>query len=298
MSINKNIRLIKENSFNILMIVITILVCFVIIGILFGLIYKSLFVLKKQSIINTLFGSEWHPLKGKFGLFSFIYGTIFITVIASVLSIPVCILSAIYLSEYIKSKLKIIIYSAIDLLAGIPSVVYGIWGVLIIVPLVKKIAVFFGITTTGYCAFSGSIILAIMIAPIIIQISVEVLNTIPLELKEVSLALGATKWETIKNVVLKKALPGLIAAVILGISRALGETMAVLMVVGNVAKITVNFFDPVYPLTALIANNYGEMLSIPLYDSAIMMAAFILLIIVLIFNITSKLALIKIERNI
>jgi len=123
------------------------------------------------------------------------------------------------------------------------------------------------------------------------------LLTIPQELKDASLSLGATRWETIKKVVLKKALPGIIAAIVLAISRAFGETIAVLMVCGNNADVPHSVFDPGYPLPALIANNYGEMLSIPLYDSALMFAALLLFIIILLFNIISRIILTKLERR-
>ena len=124
-----------------------------------------------------------------------------------------------------------------------------------------------------------------MIFPVIIHVSLEIFRAVPSEVREASLALGATRWQTVKHVVLRKALPGVVAAVVLGFSRAFGETMAVLMVVGNVPKIPDSVLDPAYPLPALIANNYGEMLSIPLYDSALMLAALILLLVVLVFNI-------------
>jgi phosphate transport system permease protein len=140
--------------------------------------------------------------------------------------------------------------------------------------------------------------LAIMIFPIIIHVSLEIFRAVPQEVREASLAVGATRWQTIKHVVMRKALPGVAAAIVLGISRAFGETMAVLMVVGNVPKIPHSVLDPAYPLPALIANNYGEMLSIPLYDSALMLAAFILLLVILIFNIASRMILVRVERNI
>ena len=140
--------------------------------------------------------------------------------------------------------------------------------------------------------------LSIMVFPIIISITGEVLRSVPHELREVSLSLGATKWQTIKHVVLRKARPGIFAAIVLGFSRAFGETMAVLMVVGNVPKVPSSVFDPAYPLPALIANTFGEMMSIPLYDSAILLAALMLLIVVLIFNILARMVLIKIERGV
>jgi len=125
----------------------------------------------------------------------------------------------------------------------------------------------------------------------------EVLQAVPFGMRESSYALGATKWQTVKYVVLKSSSTGVLAAVILGFSRAFGETMAVIMVVGNVAKIPGSVFDPVYPLPALIANNYGEMMSIPLYDAALLGAALFLMLVVLIFSITSRLVLVRLMQH-
>jgi phosphate transport system permease protein len=213
-----------------------------------------------------------------------------------ILSIPVSLMSAIYLSEYAHIRIREILQPVIDLLAGIPSVIYGLFGTLLIIPLIKnQIAPLFGVTSSGYCVLAGGLVLAIMVFPILISISYEVFRTVPLEMREASLGLGATQWETVKHVVIKKAFPGIFAAIILGFSRAFGETMAVLMVVGNVARIPRSVFDPAYPIPALIANNYGEMMSIPLYDSALMFAALLLLVIVVLFNIAAKYVLVKIK---
>ena len=293
------LRLLKDKAASKIMLLITIFTGSIILLIILGLCYKSKSILFTKPLSQLLFSSSWHPLKGEFGLFPFIIGTLLVTTIALIFAVPLCLLASFFLSEYVNKKIQKGISSLIDLLAGIPSIVYGIWGILIVVPVVKKIiAPFFNTTSTGYCLLSGAIILAIMILPIIIQISVEVFKSVPIEARESSLALGATKWQTTKFVVFRKAIPGVFAAIILGLSRALGETMAVLMVVGNVAKIPKSIFKPAYPLTALIANNYGEMLSIPLYDSALMFAALILLLIVLLLNIFARAVLIKIERNI
>jgi phosphate transport system permease protein len=151
---------------------------------------------------------------------------------------------------------------------------------------------------TGFSALSAGIVLAVMVFPMIISVIQEVLGTVPFAIREASLALGATKWQTIKHVVLKKARPGIIAAVILGLSRAFGETMAVLMVAGCALGVMPrSVFDPAYPLPALIANTYGEMMSIPLYDSAVMLAAFVLLIVTALFNMISWAILLRIERG-
>ena len=226
-------------------------------------------------------------------------GSLWVTGVAVVIAIPLCLLSAIYLSEYAPRYIREWTKPLIDLLAGIPSVVYGVWGVLVIVPLIKNyIAPFFGTFSSGYSVLAGGTVLAIMVFPIIIHVSLEVFRCVPYEIREASLSLGATRWQTIKHVVLRKAMPGVIAATVLGLSRAFGETMAVLMVAGNVAKAPSSILDPAYPLPALIANNYGEMLSVPLYDSALLLACLILLLLVLFFNVVARIVLIRVERAI
>jgi phosphate transport system permease protein len=144
---------------------------------------------------------------------------------------------------------------------------------------------------------AAGIVLAVMVFPTIIHVSLEVFASVPRELRDASLALGATKWETVKHVVLRKGFGGIVAAVVLGVSRAFGETMAVLMVAGNVARPPRALFDPAYTLPALLANNYGEMMSIPLYDSALMLAALVLFGVVLVFNIAARLFLVRVERR-
>jgi phosphate transport system permease protein len=263
------------------------------------LMWKSFPLLQISTIQEIVLGSIWQPLAGGFGFFPFIMGTIWVTLLAMGIAIPLGLFSAIFLAEYSPSHIRESIKPLIDLLAGIPSVLFGLWGILVIVPWVRDtIAPMWGVSTTGYCVLTGGIVLSIMVLPLIISLSDELFRTVPLDIRKASLALGATKWQTVKYVLFRKTYPGLLAAIILGFSRAFGETMAVLMVVGNVAKVPTSVFDPAYPLTALIANNYGEMLSIPLFDSAIMMAALILFIIVVIFNILSKMLLIRIQKEV
>lgn len=257
-----------------------------------GLIFKSLPVLGQYSIFKLLFDSQWFPMQGKFGFLPFILSSVYVTVISFILSAPICLFAAIYLTQYARSWLLKIMQSVMDILAGIPSVVYGVWGILVIVPFVGQyLGPILGKQSSGYCILAGAIVLAVMSIPFMLSILIEVLSTIPIELKEASLSVGATLWETVKFVLLRKGFSGIIAAFGLGVSKALGETIAVLMVVGNVAKIPESIFKAGYPLPALIANNYGEMMSIPMYDSALMLAALILLVIILIFNILSRLAI-------
>jgi len=264
---------------------------------LFGLYGKSRSILAVRSFGELLLGSSWHPLKGEFGLYPFLIGTFWVTFAAMILAVPISLLCAIYLSEYAPRRVREIIKPVVDLLSGIPSVVFGVWGVLMIVPLVAKIAPLFGKYSSGYSVLAGAIVLAIMVFPTIIHVSLEVFASVPQSLRDASLSLGATKWETVKHVVLRKGLAGMLASVVLGFSRAFGETMAVLMVVGNIPMIPKSPFDSAYPLPALLANNYGEMMSIPLYDGALMLAALVLLLIVLIFNVIARIVLIRAERK-
>ncbi len=295
-----NIRRLKDNISSRLMLAATVFACLLFFVMFIGLYSRANPILSEVPISDLLFSTEWSPSAGKFGFLPFIMGTLWVTGLATIITVPISLLSAIYLSEYAGNHLRNAVKPLIDLLAGIPSVVYGLWGVLAVVPFIKNtLAPALGAETIGgYGVLAGGIVLSIMVFPIIISITGEVLRSVSLELREVSLSLGATKWQTIKHVVLRKARPGIFAAIVLGFSRAFGETMAVLMVVGNVAKVPSSVFDPAYPLPALIANTFGEMMSIPLYDSAILLAALMLLIVVLIFNIFARTILIGIERGV
>jgi len=260
-------------------------------------------ILKEYSLWELISGPVWKPGKGEFGFWPFIAGTFWVTLVGVILAVPPCILTALYLSEYARASTRAIMKPLLDLLAAIPSVVYGVWGVVAIVPFVGDtlapafektlgfIPFFTSKNPTGYSILAGGIVLAVMIAPFIIAVTYEVLATVSQGLREASLAVGATRWQTIRSIVLRQTLPGIVAGVVLGATRALGETMAVMMVVGNVPQVPKSIFDTAYPLPALIANNYGEMMSIPLYDAALLGAAFILLVIILIFNISSTLVL-------
>jgi len=281
------------------MLTVTICSGLIVFLMILGLYVRSRPVLSLKSLPDLLFSSAWHPMRGEFGLLPFIMGTIWVTAVAAAVAIPLCLLASVYLSEYAHRRLRAFAAPLIDLLAGIPSVVYGVWGVLILIPLIKNhIAPLFGVPSSGYSVLAGGAVLAVMIFPVIIHVTIEVLGSVPQEMREVSLALGATRWQTIRHVVLRRAMPGVFAAIVLGLSRAFGETMAVLMVAGNVVGIPSSIFDPAYPLPALIANKYGEMLSVPLYDSALLLAALVLLLSVLAVNAAARLVLVRVERGI
>jgi phosphate transport system permease protein len=295
----QSMRLLGDRIAGKLMLALTIFSGLLVFLMALGLYQRSRPILAMKSLSDLMFSQSWHPLRGEFGLFPFIMGTVWVTGVAVAIAVPLCMLTGVYLSEYAHRSVRAWTSPLVDLLAGIPSVVYGMWGVIIVVPLIKDhVAPLFGVTSTGYSVLAGGIVLAIMVFPIVIHVSVEVLKSVPYEVREASLALGATKWQTVKHVVMRKALPGIIAAIVLGFSRAFGETMAVLMVAGNVARVPSAVFDPAYPLPALIANNYGEMLSVPLYDSALLLASLVLLLVVLVFNVISRIILVRVERSI
>ncbi|MCA9973420.1 MAG: phosphate ABC transporter permease subunit PstC [Anaerolineales bacterium] len=267
-------------------------------------------ILVGQSLLALMADTTWHPLRGAFGFYPFIMGTLWVTGVAMFLAVPPSLLTAVYLAEYASTRLRGLLMPFIDLLAGIPSVVYGVWGMLTVVPFVEHVVaptlrrlpanltLFTSDNPTGYGVLAGGVVLAVMVFPIIISVTSEILCAVPQGLREASWSLGATRWQTTQRVVLRRALPGVLAAVALGFSRAFGETMAVLMVVGNVAQTPRSILDTAYPLTALIANNYGEMMSIPLYDAALLAAALVLLLVVLCFNLLSRLVLVRLARDV
>lgn len=285
-------RIIKDKVAGGVMTFFTLLSLILLVAMAVGLWLKSADILEEHSMWNLLTASEWKPMRNQFGFLAFISGTFYVTGVATVIALPTSLLMAIFLTEYSRSSVRRYIYPLLDILASLPSVIYGVWGTLVIVPIVSDIigpAV--GTATSGYTLLSGAVVLSVMILPLLVSLFIEILGNVEIDLREASLALGATRWQTTKHVVLKKGLPGIIASTVLAISRALGETIAVLMVCGNLIIIPDSLLDACYPIPALIANNYGEMLSLPLYESALMFAAFILFFIVLVFNLGARLYL-------
>lgn len=280
------------------MILIMVLVILMPVVLFLGLYWKSTYLFQNHSLGELLFSTDWRPVSGRFGLLPFILSSLWVTILALLIAAPVCLLTSIHLTQYAKKWVLKLMHPVIDILAGIPSVIFGVWGILIIVPFVgRDLAPLFGKHVTGFSIFSGALVLAVMIIPFILNILIDVFRTVPEELSEAALSLGASKWQTIKYVIVKKAFPGIISAFGLGLSRAFGETIAVLMVVGNVPRMPKGLFHPGYPLPALIANNYGEMMSIPLYDSVLMFSALILFIIVIFFNLISRSAIVRLEKH-
>lgn len=292
------------------MATLTIFAAVLVVFIALALLMRARPLLEIIPLGQLLTASGWHPLQGKFGFLPFIVGTLWVTGLAMILAVPPCLLCAIYLAEYAPRRLRETIKPLIDLLAGIPSVVYGLWGTLMVVPIIRDvitpwtgkhlgfIPLLAADNPTGYGVLAGGVVLAVMVFPVIISVTEEVIRAVPDGLREAALALGATRWQMVKGVVLRRALPGVIAAIVLGFSRAFGETMAVMMVAGNVPQMPHSIFDAAYTLPALIANNYGEMMSIPLYDAALLTAALVLLLVVLVFTFVARIVLLQAVRRV
>jgi phosphate transport system permease protein len=289
--------------------IFTLLPVMLILFVTIALFIRAWPIISKYGLSDLIFGQVWKPNQGLFGFWPFILGTFWVTAVGVILAVPACILSAIYLAEYAHARTRSFAKPVLDLLAAIPPVVYGVWGLLAIVPFVDDVLaplsdrllgslpIFSVNQPTGFNILSAGIVLAVMIAPLVISVMYEIFSTVPNDMRHASLAVGTTQWQTIRNIILPQVAPGILAAVVLGASRALGETIAVLMVVGNIPQIPTSIFDSAYPLPALIANNYGEMMSIPLYDAALLSAALVLLVVILIFNILSIIVLRRMTRK-
>ncbi|MEG2514576.1 MAG: phosphate ABC transporter permease subunit PstC [Bacteroidaceae bacterium] len=291
-------RIFKDKCAKSLMFTLTILSLLLLVVMGVGLYLKSQLILEEHSLWTLLSTADWKPLKGVFGFLPFIVGTLSVTALSILIALPISLLSALYLSENSRPWVRRAVFPILDILAGIPSVVFGVWGTLIIVPwIADKLGPHFVDYTSGYTVLASGIVLGVMILPILISLFIEIFSIVPNDYRDAAASLGATKWQISSKVILRKSLPGIIAAIVLAISKAFGETIAVLMVCGNYARIPQSLFDPCYPLPALIANNYGEMLSLPLYESALMFAAFILFFIILVFNVISRLMLQHIEKS-
>ncbi len=260
-----------------------------------ALFIKAFPAIKDNGLWKLLASGSWKPSTGEFGFLPFIVSTLYVSAIAMLIALPLSLLTAIYLNTYASKGIRRLFEPVIDLLAGIPPVVYGVWGTITIVPFIAS-SISPG-SSSGYSVLAGGIVLAVMIIPLLVGLLTEIFNSIPREMTDASLSLGATKWQTVKMVILRRSLPGIVAVTVLSLSRAFGETMAVLMVCGNSTRMPHSLLDACYPLPALIANNYGEMLSVPGYESALMLAALILFVIVFFFNGVSRLTLNHLEKR-
>lgn len=242
---------------------------------------KGVPIIAKVGILNFVFGMKWAPAQGFYGIFPMIVGSVSVTIGAAIIGVPVAICCSIFLSEFAPAALRNIFRPAIQLLAGIPSVVYGFWGVLFIVPMIRNY-----LGGPGLSILAGSIILAIMILPTIISITEVSLLSLPRHYKDGALALGLTHWQTIRSLLLPAAKSGIVAAVILGLGRAIGETMAVIMVLGNAVALPASVLDPVRTLTTNIGIEMGY--ASGEHQQALFATGIVLFVIIMILNATAQ----------
>ncbi len=233
-----------------------------------------------------LFGEKWIPSKGLFGIFPMIMSSFWVTFGALLLGIPLGLACTIFLSELIPPSVGILLRPAIQLLAAIPSVIYGFWGLIVLIPLIQNY-----LGGPGLSILAGSLVLSFMILPTIITISEDSLKALPPSYKAGALALGATHWQTIWRVILPAASSGILAAVMLGIGRVIGETMAVMMITGNSAVIPQSIFQPVRTLTATIAAEMGEAVVGGEHYFALFAIGVVLFVISFIINVSADLFL-------
>ncbi len=243
---------------------------------------EGLPIIIKTGVGNFIFGSHWAPTKGHYGILAMILSSIYVTLGAMIFGVPLALACAIVLAEFAPAHLTRFLKPTIELLAGIPSVVYGFLGVVLLVPLIRDY-----LGGPGLSLLAAALILGIMILPTVISISIDAINAVPNIYREGSIALGATQWQTVRKLVLPAARSGIITAIILGMGRAIGETMAVIMVAGNALKIPTSILDPVRTLTANIALELGY--ASGAHREALFATGIVLFIIIMILNITATL---------
>ena len=241
-------------------------------------------LITKVGFFNFIFGMKWAPSLDQYGIFPMIVGTVLVTLGAIILGVPVALCCSIFLAEFAPRKLSNLVRPAIQLLAGIPSVVFGFWGLIFIVPAIRNY-----LGGPGLSILAGSIILAIMILPTIISISEVSLLSLPPLLKEGAFALGATHWQTIRSVLVPAAKSGILASIILGIGRAVGETMAVIMVLGNAVALPSSILDPARTLTTNIGIEMGYASGD--HQKALFATGIVLLVIIMILNSIAQYAI-------
>ena len=245
------------------------------------IIVRGVPIIAEVGVRDFIFGMSWAPSQGEYGIFPMIIGSVSVTLGAAAIGVPIGICCSIFLAEFAPAALRNIFRPAIQLLAGIPSVVYGFWGLLFIVPFIRNY-----LGGPGLSILAGSVILAIMVLPTVISISEVSILALPRQYKEGALALGLTHWQTIRCVLLPSAKSGIVAAVILGIGRAIGETMAVIMVLGNAVAVPSSILDPVRTLTTNIGIEMGYA-SGP-HQQALFATGIVLFVIIMILNVSAQ----------
>ncbi|MEH1935473.1 MAG: phosphate ABC transporter permease subunit PstC [Nostoc sp.] len=255
--------------------------------------------------VSFLANTTWNPVNDSYGVLPQIYGTLLSSFIGLLIAVPIGVGTAVVLSEdFLPSKLRLVLVFAVELLAAIPSVVYGVWGIFVLVPILTSLGKwlnsyfgwlpFFSTSPTGPGMLPAGVILAIMTLPIITALSRDALISIPPSLRQASIGLGATRWETILQVLIPAAFSGIVSAVMLGLGRAMGETMAVTMLIGNSNNISISLLAPANTISSLLANQFSE--ASGLQVAALMYAALVLFFLTLVVNILAELIVLRVKR--
>ncbi len=301
----------SDKIFSLISFLSALLILILIIGIFIVLLKESFPAIKEFGIIQFITNTEWNPVKEVFGGATQLFGTIITTILALVFAVPVGLGIAIFLTEVSPNFLKTPLGIAIEMLAAIPSIIYGMWGLFTLAPIISEyvepalnktlgnipiIGVLFQGMMNGIDIFTASLVLSIMIIPFIASVARDALNLTPNIMKESAYALGATKWEVIKDVMIPYSKLGIYGGIVLALGRALGETMAVAFVIGNVPQITPHLFDPATTITTTLANEFTEADS-EIYLSSLFYLAFILFILSFIVLAIAKFYLLRVERG-
>ena len=277
----------KEKAFKKTLLLSAIIVVVILIAIFFTLLINSLPSIKAFGA-NFFLDKTWDPVADEYGALPFLVGTLLTSFLALIISTPFSIAVAIFLGEYYKKGIVAETFkNLIDLLAGIPSVIYGFWGLFVLVPIVRVIETKLNVPPYGVGIFTSSVILAIMILPFSVSLSRQVISMVPKELKEAAYSLGATRFEVITKIIIPYTRSGLFAGLLLALGRALGETMAVTMLIGNTHALPTGIFSPGNTMASVIANEFSEATG-ELYTSALIEMGLFLFVVATIINILGK----------
>ena len=284
-SSNRQVRM--EYIFRRTLVIVALLVVVLVFGILLTLIIESIPSMKSLGI-KYLWGKTWDPVNNVYGAYPFLLGTLLTSFLALIISIPFSFAIAVYLGEYNpKGWVSNFLKNTIDLIAAVPSVIYGFWGLIVLVPLVRNLEMKIGVLPYGIGIFSASLILAIMIIPYAASLGREMIRLVPSALKEGAYSLGATRYEVIRSVILPYTKSGLFAGILLSLGRALGETMAVTMVIGNTSIVPHSIFAPGNTMASVIANEFTEA-DHSVYLSALIELGLVLFLVTVIINMIGK----------
>ncbi|HMI62261.1 MAG TPA: phosphate ABC transporter permease subunit PstC [Puia sp.] len=276
-----------ENIFKRTLMIMGLVMVILVLGILLTLIVQSLPSIKSLGL-KYLWSKVWDPVQDIYGAWPFLLGTLLSSFLALLISIPFSIAIAIFLGEYHpKGWLPDFLKNAVELIAAVPSVIYGFWGLAVLVPIVRNLESHIGVEPIGVGIFSSSLILAIMIIPYAASLGRSMITMVPSHLKEAAYGLGATRWEVIRSVVLPYTKSGLFAGILLSLGRALGETMAVTMVIGNTSLIPKSIFAPGNTMASVIANEFTEA-DKPVYLSALIELGLVLFLVTVVINLIGK----------